>query len=112
MRGPHDVGGLDDGPIDPSTHNLTYWEKQIDAIRMVIGRKGIVRTDENRRTIEQLGHDVYNTLNYYERWTASLQRQMVDKGILTQDEIDARVAAVRKRLTETGELEDKEANAS
>lgn len=112
MRGPHDVGGLDDGPIDPSTHNLTYWEKQIDAIRMVIGRKGIVRTDENRRAIEQLGHDVYNTLNYYERWTASLQRQMVDKGILTQDEIDARVAAVRKRLAETGELEDKEANAS
>lgn len=105
MRGPHDVGGLDLGPIDTSTHDLTLWEKQIDAIRAVIGGKGIVSTHENRRTIEQLGHEVYDTLNYYERWTASLARQMIDKGILTQDEIDARVAQVRKRLAETGELE-------
>ena len=30
---------------------------------------------------------------------------MVDKGILTQDEIDARVALVRARLADTGELE-------
>ena len=105
MRGPHDVGGLDLGPVDTTEHNLTFWEKQIDGIRSVIGAKGIVSTHENRRTIEQLGHDVYDTLNYYERWTASLQRQMVDKGILTQDEIDQRVAEVRKRLAETGELE-------
>ncbi|MGE3245219.1 MAG: nitrile hydratase [Beijerinckiaceae bacterium] len=105
MRGPHDVGGLDLGPVDVSEHNLTFWEKQIDAIRAVIGAKGIVSTHENRRTIEQLGHDVYDTLNYYERWTASLQRQMIDKGILTQDEIDARVAEVRARLAATGELD-------
>ncbi|MBL6737633.1 MAG: nitrile hydratase subunit beta [Litoricola sp.] len=105
MRGPHDLGGLDFGPIDPEAHALTYWEKQIDAIRAVIGSKKIVSTHENRRTIEQLGHDIYDTLNYYERWTAALQRQMVDKGILTQDEIDQKVATVRKRLAETDELE-------
>ena len=105
MRGPHDVGGLDFGPVDPAEHELTFWEKQIDAIRAVIGAKGLVTTHENRRTIEQMGHDIYDTLNYYERWTAALQRQMVDKGILAQDEIDARVAQVRKRLADTGELE-------
>ncbi|CAI8293257.1 MAG: nitrile hydratase subunit beta [Oceanospirillales bacterium TMED33] len=105
MRGPHDLGGLDFGPIDPEEHALTHWEKQIDAIRAVIGSKKIVSTHENRRTIEQLGHDIYDTLNYYERWTAALQRQMVDKGMLTQDEIDKKVATVRKRLAETGELE-------
>ena len=105
MRGPHDVGGLDLGPVDLAAHDLTHWEKQVDAIRAVIGAKGLVSTHENRRTIEQLGHDVYDRLNYYERWTASLARQMIDKGILTQDEIDARVALVRKRLAETGELE-------
>lgn len=104
MRGPHDVGGLDFGPVDSSTHDLTLWEKQVDAIRAVIGAKGIVSTHENRRTIEQLGHDVYDRLNYYERWTASLSRQMIDKGILTQDEIDARVAQVRERLAADGEL--------
>ena len=105
MRGPHDLGGLDFGPIDPDEHPFTFWEKQIDAIRAVIGAKKIVSTHENRRTIEQLGHDAYDTLNYYERWTAALQRQMIDKGILTQDEIDQRVAEVRHRLLETGEME-------
>lgn len=105
MRGPHDVGGLDFGPVEADDHNLTFWEKQIDAIRAVIGAKGIVTTHENRRTIEQMGHEIYDTLNYYERWTASLQRQMIDKGILTQDEIDKRVAQVRQRLADTGELE-------
>jgi hypothetical protein len=104
MRGPHDVGGLPDGPVDVVPHDLTFWEKQIDALRGVIGMKGIVPTDENRRYVESLGHDAYSTLTYYERWTAALSRQMVDKGILTQDEIDRRVAEVRKRLAEAGEL--------
>jgi hypothetical protein len=45
-----------------------------------------------------LGEDAYNMLSYYERWTAALARQMIDKGVLTQDEIDAKVAEVRKRL--------------
>ena len=104
MRGPHDLGGLPDGPVDAAPYDLTFWEKQIDALRGVIGMKGIVTTDENRRYIEALGHDAYSTLTYYERWTAALSRQMVDKGILTQDEIDQRVAEVRKRLAEAGEL--------
>ena len=32
-------------------------------------------------------------------------RALIDKGVLTQDEIDARVQVVRQRLAETGELE-------
>jgi hypothetical protein len=105
LRGPHDVGGLPAGPIDPEAHSLTFWEKQIDAIRSVIGAKKIVTTDENRRYIEALGHDAYDRLTYYERWTAALSRQMVDKGVLTQDEIDARVAEIRTRLEADGELD-------
>jgi hypothetical protein len=105
MRGPHDVGGLAEGPVDPQTHELAFWEKQIDGLRGVIGAKGIVVSHENRRAVEQLGHEAYETLTYYERWTATLQRQMIEKGFLTQDEIDAKVAEVRQRLAETGELE-------
>ncbi|MDB5649601.1 MAG: putative nitrile hydratase, beta subunit [Hyphomicrobiales bacterium] len=104
MRGPHDVGGLDDGPIDPAPHELGFWEKQIDGLRGVIGAKVIVTTHENRRYVESLGDDAYETLTYYERWTAALSRQMVDKGLLTQAEIDARVRVVRERLAASGEL--------
>jgi hypothetical protein len=98
MRGPHDVGGLAAGPVDTDPHDLTFWEKQIDAVNALLSAKGMKKTDENRRYIEMLGHDVYNTLNYYERWTASLSRMMIDKGVLTQDELDARVAEIRARL--------------
>ena len=105
MRGPNDVGGLPDGPIDTDTHNLTFWEKQVDGLRAAVGAKGLMSSHESRRTIESLGDDVYETLKYYERWTAALCRQMIDKGILTQDEVDARVESIRVRLAETGELE-------
>jgi len=105
MRGPHDVGGLDEGPIDTRAHEPTFWEKQIDGLRAAIGAKGLVNTHENRAAVEALGDDAYNTLRYYERWTATLCRQMIQKGFVTQDEVDARVALVRARLVATGELE-------
>ena len=105
MRGPNDVGGLPAGPVEPHAHDLTFWEKQIDGVRAVVGAKGIYRTDENRRWVESLGEDAYEKLTYYERWTAALMRGLIEKGVLTQDEIDARVKIVRQRLAETGELE-------
>ena len=100
MRGPHDLGGLPAGPVDPSPHDMTFWEKQIDAMNQLLAQKGYRRTDENRRYVEMLGHDLYNTLTYYERWTAALTRVLIDKGVLTQDEVDAKVAQVRERLGE------------
>ena len=105
MRSPQDIGGLPEGPIDPADHNLTFWEKQADGLRAAVGSKGLMSSHESRRAIESLGHDAMERLTYYERWTAALSRQMVDRGVLTQDEIDAKVAQVRQRLAETGELE-------
>jgi hypothetical protein len=105
MRGPHDVGGLPEGPIDTQTHTLTFWEKQVDGLRAAVGAKGLMTSHESRRAIESLGNDAHETLAYYERWTAALCRQMIDKGILTQDEVDTKVAEIRDRLAETGELE-------
>jgi nitrile hydratase subunit beta len=104
MRGPHDVGGLSEGPIDTEPHALTFWERQIDGLRAAVGAKGLMTSHESRRAIESLGHEAYEMLRYYERWTAALSRQMVDKAILTQDEIDAKVAAIRRRLADDGEL--------
>jgi hypothetical protein len=100
MRGSHDLGGLKAGPVDTAPHDPTFWEKQIDAMNMLLAQKGLRRTDENRRYVEMLGEDAYNTLTYYERWTAALARQLIDKGVLTQDEIDAKVAEVRTKLGE------------
>lgn len=112
MRGPHDVGGLPDGPVATVAHDPTLWEKQIDALRSLAGAKRIFSTDENRRYIESLGHDTYDLLTYYERWTAALMRGLIDKGLLTQDEIDTRVKVVRERLAATDELDMNDGGAS
>ncbi len=100
MRGPHDLGGLPAGPVDTQPHEMTFWEKQIDALNLLLAQKGLRKVDENRRYIEMLGDDAYNTLSYYERWTAALARQLIDKGVFTQDEVDAKVAEIRGGLGE------------
>ena len=105
MRSPQDIGGLPEGPVDPSEHTLNFWEKQADGLRAAVGAKGLMTSHESRRAIESLGEDAMERLTYYERWTAALSLQMVARGVLTQDEIDAKVAVVRQRLADTGELE-------
>ena len=100
MRGSHDLGGLPAGAVDTAPPDPTFWEKQIDAMNALLAQKGLRRTDENRRYVEMLGEDAYNTLTYYERWTAALARQLIDKGLLTQDEIDAKIAEIRGKLGE------------
>ena len=100
MRGSHDLGGLPAGPVDTGPHDMTFWEKQIDAMNTLLAQKGLRRTDENRRYVEMLGKDAYERLSYYERWTAALARQLIDKGILSQDELNAKVDEIRLRLGE------------
>lgn len=105
MRSPQDIGGLPEGPVDKSEHALTFWEKQIDGLRGAVGEKGLMSSHEVRRAVESLGDDAMVRLSYYERWTSALSRQMVDRGVITQDEIDAKVREIRNRLAQTGELE-------
>jgi hypothetical protein len=106
MRGPHDMGGLPAGPIDREPHDMTFWEKQIDAMSQLLGRSecGVLHAGENRRSIESLGDDVYRKLNYYERWTAGISRLLLEKGILTQDEIGRKIDELRARFGQAGDV--------
>ena len=93
MPRPHDRGGLPtDETIDQSEHELMDWEQRVDALHQILGRKGIRSTDEMRRAIESLEPATYEALSYYERWTAALEILMTEKGILTSQEIDGKMA--------------------
>lgn len=98
-RGYHDLGGLPAGPVERSEHETALWEKRIDAILMLLSDKDrqLMRVDELRRGIESLGPEAYDKLSYYERWIASIAKILVEKGVLRQDEIDARIAELRAR---------------
>ena len=97
MRGYHDIGGLDAGPIDWSQHAHDLWEKRVDALLVLLARKGVMTVDELRLGIESLGADRYERLTYYERWIASVARALVDRGIITTDELGRRMATVAAR---------------
>ena len=85
----HDRGGWPNSePIDRTEHQLMDWEVRADALHLVLGAKGIRTTDEMRRAIESLEPDKYESLSYYEKWTAALEILMLEKGILTAEEID------------------------
>ncbi len=89
----HDMGGApNSNPIDQSGHVLMDWERRIDAIRGVLGEKGHLGVDELRRAIEGLGEERYKSLSYYERWTAAVEVLLVEKGLLTAEELDAKTA--------------------
>ena len=97
----HDLGGSSGGPIDKSQHEIEDWERLADAINVALGMKGLQTTDEHRRAIESLPPEQYRKLSYYERWIAATEMLLVEKGILTRDEINERSAEIERRWSYT-----------
>ena len=92
-RGHHDIGGLPGGgPIDQAEHQLSDWEILADAVNQALGAKGIKRTDEMRRAREEMDSAAYRDMTYYERWIASIEAILIEKKILTEDEINRKLA--------------------
>jgi hypothetical protein len=95
MSGVHDMGGSPGGPIDRTQHEVEDWERLADAINGALGARGLQSTDELRRAIESLEN--YRDLSYYERWVAATEKLLVEKGVLSSEEIDERAAEIRHR---------------
>ena len=89
------MGGSPGGPIDTGQHEVEDWERLADAINGALGAKGLQSTDELRRAIESLEN--YRDLSYYERWAAATEILLVEKGVLTGEEIDERAAEIERR---------------
>lgn len=96
-RGIHDIGGLPAGPVEASEHDYALWEKRVDAMLVLLSRKGLITVDELRRNIESLGRDAYDTMNYYERWINSISQTLIQRGIVTIDELGRKIAEVQSR---------------
>jgi hypothetical protein len=92
------MGGQPAGPVEIGEHDYDIWEKRIDALMsLLIQEERLMRVDELRRGIEALAPDAYASLSYYERWIASITAILVEKGVLDEAEVKARVAEVAAR---------------
>lgn len=95
MPAVHDRGGWpDDTPIDRSEHDLALWEQRTDAILRLLSspQKRVIRVDELRRAIESLDPATYESYGYYQRWLTAIEALLVEKGIVTTEEVDRKAA--------------------
>ncbi len=96
-RPPHDLGGLEGGPIDREEHEPTFWEQRVDALMVLLAGRKLLDTAELRRGIESLGPEAYSGLGYYERWAASMAAIMVEKNVVSRAELVRRIEEIKAR---------------
>lgn len=102
-RIPSDMGGDPAGAIDKTDHGMTFWQKQVNGLVMsVVGGK-IAALDELRRAGEDLG-DEYFELEYFERTAKSLRDVLLEKEIITPEELDAKMVEIRARFDVPDEM--------
>ena len=92
MNGVHDIGGMHGfGPVqrdDAIFH--CEWEKRQCALSILALILGLINGDEDRHSLERMDPAAYLRAGSFERWQAGLELLLVEKGILTHDEILAR----------------------
>lgn len=97
-RGYHDIGGDEADSIPMKELPWLHWEKQVEAIRNLLGdgTRRIVALDEMRRGFESFGEDKYKALSFYRRRLEAMSDILIEKGIITQDELNAAIDANKK----------------
>lgn len=97
MRSYHDLGGLPAGPVDRKEPPLTLFEKHSDALLTLLWRKKVLTIDENRRAVETLGAEVYESVSYDERRVMAIANNLILKGIIAVDELAAKLVEIERR---------------
>ncbi|HST76130.1 MAG TPA: nitrile hydratase [Acetobacteraceae bacterium] len=95
-RAHHDMGGVSKfmcDAVDTEPHALTEFDKEVDAIRQILGMKGVMTVDELRRGIEAIPEEEYLRLSYYRRWIRSITATLIRKGVISEAELSAALGA-------------------
>ena len=105
MNGAHDLGGMHGfGPVvaDGGSHvRYATWEYRTHALLRVALQGGLFNVDEFRHAIERLNPAEYLASSYYERWQKSIERLLVEKGVVTSETVSARMALLRDQPNAT-----------
>lgn len=96
MEGPHDVGGKHGlGLVNPEPNEPVFhypFEGRVYGLAFCTIASGVHTVDAKRHAIETMSHPHYLDSSYYEHWLYAIEKIMHDKGLITKDEVDARVA--------------------
>jgi nitrile hydratase len=91
MNGVHDMGGMHGhGPIAPEADEPLFhapWEARALAVTLAAGAWGRWNIDMSRFGREQIPAADYLRMTYYERWIAGLKVLLVERGLVTAEEL-------------------------
>lgn len=95
------MGGLPAGKVKPTEHDYAAWERRVDALMVLLsgvkGGKKLMTVDELRKNIEALPPDSYERMSYYERWVTSITQVMIQRGVITTDELGRKMQEIKAR---------------
>jgi nitrile hydratase subunit beta len=87
----NDVGGMEgfapagQEPDEPPFH--ADWEAHVFAMNRALLGRGAYNLDEFRDAIERMAPQEYLKASYYERWFHAIALLLVEKGVLTAQEV-------------------------
>ena len=96
MNGIHDMGGMhgfgriEREPNEPVFHEA--WERRVFGLTVACGSQRLCNIDEFRHAIERMAPVDYLGSSYYERWLDSTLRLLVEKGVITREALERRMA--------------------
>ena len=100
-HGHHDMGGQSAGRVEPAEHDYAEWERRVDALMVLLtgvrGGEKSMTVDELRKNIEAIGPEAYDRMSYYERWITSITQTMIQRGVITTDELACKMREVGRR---------------
>lgn len=92
MDGVHDMGGREGfGRVRYAPGAAVFhaeWERRANALYGLAVRHGIFNMDEYRHAIERMDPRHYMSASYYERTLTSLATLLVEKGVVTRNELE------------------------
>src|SRR5262245_49466561 len=93
MNGVHDMGGMHGfGKVEPEQNEPVFhapWEARVIALQRSMVYTGEWNIDMSRAAQEGLPPHVYLGVSYYKRWALGMERNLLSRGLVSEDELAA-----------------------
>jgi nitrile hydratase beta subunit len=94
MNGVHDLGGVDGfGPVEVEANEPVFhhaWERVVFGLAAALRLQRLTNTHAFRHAIERMDPVHYLSSPYYEHWLTAFAAMLVEKGVVTHAELEAR----------------------
>lgn len=103
MNGIHDMGGMHGhGPVTVEQNEPTFhhdWEARVMGITFPVMAQCGNPSDKHRFAVERMDPAYYLTSSYYEHWLCALETQLLEKGLVTSEELQSGRAESPQKAT-------------